>query len=102
MNLSSRTFRRVLVSVLFLGACATGVAQITPGYNTHIPESIMTPDRVETRLGTLEFFDGFPTPETVELVYDNLDFLRGVEAFLTAMPAASLDSRAAAVSTPSL
>jgi hypothetical protein len=57
---------------------------------TDIPESITTPDRVETRIGTLEFFDGFPTPETVDLVYDNLDFMRGVESFLTAMPAASL------------
>jgi hypothetical protein len=57
---------------------------------TDIPASITTPDRVETRLGTLEFFDGFPTRETVELVYDNLDFLRGVETFLTAMPAASI------------
>jgi hypothetical protein len=57
---------------------------------TDIPASITTPDRVETRIGTLEFFDGFPTPETVELVYDNLDFIRGVEAFLSVCPAASL------------
>ena len=58
--------------------------------STDIPAAITTPDRVETRIGTLEFFDGFPTEETVELVYDNLDFMRGVEAFLTAMPAASI------------
>jgi len=57
---------------------------------TNIPASITTPDRVETRIGTLEFFDGFPMPETIELVYDNLDFMRGVEAFLTTMPAASI------------
>jgi hypothetical protein len=25
-----------------------------------IPPSILTPGRVETRLGTLEFFDGYP------------------------------------------
>ncbi len=59
---------------------------------TDIPESSTTPDRVETRIGTLEFFDGFPTEETVELVYDNLAFMRGVETFLTAMPAASLQA----------
>jgi hypothetical protein len=57
---------------------------------TDIPAAITTPDRVETRIGTLEFYDGFPTEKTVELVYDNLDFLRGVETFLTAMPAASI------------
>jgi hypothetical protein len=61
-----------------------------PAMTTDIPTGITTPDRVETRIGTLEFVDGFPSPETVELVYDNLDFMRGMEAFLTTMPAASL------------
>ena len=32
--------------------------QVTPGFNHWIPEKVMTPDRVETRIGTLEFFDG--------------------------------------------
>ena len=59
-------------------------------YATDIPTAITTPDKVETRIGTLEFVDGFPTPETIDLVYNNLDFMRGMEAFLTAMPAASL------------
>ena len=40
----------------------------TPGYNTPIPESIMTPDKVETRIGTLEFFDGVPTKQTAARV----------------------------------
>jgi hypothetical protein len=56
---------------------------------TDIPASITTPDVVETSLGTLRFFDGFPDEATVKKVYDNLDFQRGVQAFLTAMPAAS-------------
>jgi hypothetical protein len=67
-------------------------AEPTPGYNTKIPESIMTPDKVETRIGTLKFFDGIPTKETAELLYDNLDFMRGVETFLNGMPATSLEA----------
>jgi hypothetical protein len=55
---------------------------------TEIPASILTPDGVETRLGTLRFFDGFPDAATVQTVYDNLDFQRGVQAFLAALPAA--------------
>jgi len=55
---------------------------------TGIPASILTPDSVETRLGTLRFFDGFPDDATVATVYDNLDFQRGVQAFLAALPAA--------------
>ena len=57
---------------------------------TDIPEAILTPDSVETRLGTLRFFDGFPDETTVRKLYDNLDFQRAVEVFLTAMPAASM------------
>ena len=56
---------------------------------TPIPEEITTPDSVETRLGTLKFFDGFPDEKTTQLVYDNLDFQRGVQAFLTCVPGAS-------------
>ena len=64
----------------------------TPKMATEIPTAITMPDRVETRLGTLRFTDGFPDAATVEKVYDNLDFQRGVQAFLTAMPAASLSA----------
>ena len=59
-------------------------------YKTEIPAAITTPDKVETRIGTLNFKDGFPDDATIQKVYDNLDFQRGVQAFLTAMPAASL------------
>ena len=65
---------------------------VTPGYNTAIPEEVRTPDRVETRIGGLEFRDGFPTRATSQLVYDHLDFLRGVETFLAFLPAASLEA----------
>ncbi len=57
---------------------------------TDIPPAITTPDSVETRLGTLKFFEGFPNDATVEKVYDNLDFQRGVQSFLLGIPAASL------------
>lgn len=56
---------------------------------TPIPQEITTPDTVETRLGTLNFFDGFPDKATTQKVYDNLDFQRGVQAFLTCVPGAS-------------
>jgi hypothetical protein len=52
--------------------------------------SITTPDTVETRLGTLEFDDGAPSEETAALLYDNLDFQHAVQAYLGAIPGASL------------
>ena len=49
-------------------------------------QSVSTPDRVESRLGVLEFDDGAPSEATAALLYDNLDFMNGVHAslFLTA------------------
>lgn len=66
--------------------------QATPGFNQKIPEGIMTPGEVKTRLGTLKFMDGMPTKETSKLVYENLDFMRGVETFLNGIPAASVEA----------
>ena len=56
---------------------------------TDIPPAITTPDTVETRLGTLKFTDGMPDKATVEKLYDNLDFMRGVDVFLNTARAAS-------------
>lgn len=59
---------------------------------TPIPDSIVTPESVDTRIGKLNFFDGFPDDATSEKIYDNLDFMRGVDAFLNAMPGASVEA----------
>lgn len=56
---------------------------------TSIPQEITTPDSVETRLGILRFFDGLPDQATVQTLYDNLDFMHGVEAYLNTMAAVS-------------
>ena len=59
---------------------------------TEMPAGITAPAEVKTRLGTLRTKDGFPDKATIEKVYDNLDFQRGVQAILTGMPAASLSA----------
>lgn len=51
----------------------------------------MTPNKVHTRLGELRFYDGIPTEDTLKKVYDNLDFMRGVEVFLNFIPATSIE-----------
>jgi len=53
-------------------------------------DSISTPDRVETSIGTLKFRDGAPLPETAAKAYDYIDTMRGVDTFLKGMPGASL------------
>lgn len=71
-------------------ATATG-AQATAGFNQVIPDKIMTPDRVQTPFGSLDFVDGVPTPDTTRKLYDNLDYMRGVEVFLNFIPATSME-----------
>jgi hypothetical protein len=61
-------------------------------YSTQMPPGIASPDTVETRLGTLNFSDGFPDKATADKCYDNLDFQRGVQAFLSGLPAVSLEA----------
>jgi len=79
-------------ALVFALSAGTAQAQTAPKMKmtTDIPPEITTPDTVETRLGTLKFFDGFPDDATVEKVMDNLDFSRGVQSFLSGLPGSSL------------
>ena len=70
----------VVCTTLVLPRVAT--AQTTPA----IPPSITTPDKVETRLGTLDFKDGMPSPATLTKVYDNLDAAHAFNAFVNTLP----------------
>jgi hypothetical protein len=61
------------------------VAELAP----EVLAGLSTADRVESRIGALEFTDGAPSAKTVETLYDHLDFVHALNAFLTAFPAAS-------------
>lgn len=51
-----------------------------------MPPGVPVADKVETQLGTLNFFGGFPDQASVDKLYDNLDFQRAVQAYLLALP----------------
>ncbi|WP_220480985.1 DUF1254 domain-containing protein [Marilutibacter penaei] len=59
---------------------------------TEVPEGVATPDRLETSIGTLTAFDGVPDEASTQLIYDNLDLQRAVQAYLAAMPIASMSA----------
>jgi hypothetical protein len=89
---------RTRANATLAGLIALGVAGLLPAvaqtaapkFAADVPPSILTPDTVRTRIGTLKFFDGAPDDKTVQLAYDQLDFGRGVEAFMAGMLAASV------------
>ena len=76
----------VLVAFAVLALPRLATAQASPG----IPPAITTPDKVETRVGTMEFKDGMPSKEAVDKVYDNLDFTHAFEASVNTLQGVSL------------
>ncbi len=57
-----------------------------PCFNNKIPESILTPETVATKIGTLDFLDGIPNKKAEDLLFANLDLNRGLQAFLNERP----------------
>jgi len=87
-----RTLNQLLICAALAALIAVGAgpaAATEYKMTTPIPPGIASPDKVETRIGTLNFFDGFPDKPSIEKLYDNLDFQRAVQAYLLAIPAVS-------------
>lgn len=79
-----------LAVAAFFAMTSASFAQ-SPKYSADVPDSVTTPDEVETySLGTLEFFDGMPSDDTVQKLYDNLDLIRATTAFLDGIPVAAI------------
>ena len=55
--------------------------------NATIPDSVELP-----RVGALHYELGFPTPETSQRLFDEMDFQRAVQAYLWGYPAVSFES----------
>jgi hypothetical protein len=55
-----------------------------------VPASITTPDRVDSRIGTLEFKDGAPNDATLTKIYEQIDFTHAYNAFVNTMSGVSI------------
>ncbi len=80
----------VAATIASFGTAAT--AQ-TFKMTTSVAPGVATPDRLETSIGTLNLIDGFPKPDTIEKIYDNLDRSRALQAYLLAIPMVNQASR---------
>lgn len=76
-------------AAMSLSAVCFGVAALA---QSQTPPSLVTPNTVETRIGTLKFKDGAPNPETAAAVYDNLDFTYAFRAFTDTMEGVSVEA----------
>jgi hypothetical protein len=85
--MKSNRFTVVAATTLLLAVALVPVAS-AQNYKmtTPIASGVATPDKLESSIGTLELNDGFPQPDTVEKIYDNLDRSRALQAYLLAIP----------------
>jgi hypothetical protein len=80
--MTKRFWAVALLAVVEIGTAFAGNYQVT----TPVAPGVATPDKLETSIGTLHLNDGYPLPETVEKIYDNLDRSRALQAYLLALP----------------
>ena len=63
-----------LGAALMLSAPLPAAAQVSEA----TIKSLSAPDKIDTRIGMLEFKDGVPSGKTAQTVYDTLDFTRAL------------------------
>ena len=68
------------------------LAAAQPAAAQAVPASIITPDSVPTRIGTLDFKDGMPSPAAAARVYDHVDFTHAYEAFVNTMQGVNFEA----------
>ena len=78
--------KRILLGVAFVAAVAATATAKDYKMTTPIAPGVMVPDKVETSIGTLNLSYGYPSADTVEKIYDNLDRSRALQAYLMAIP----------------
>ncbi|QDT68887.1 hypothetical protein MalM25_18130 [Planctomycetes bacterium MalM25] len=81
-----------LLAITFSGASLLAAEPPAMKMSTEVPPGVATPDTLETPLGTLRSFDGVPDEATSRLVFDNLDFQRATQAYLSTIQIASMDA----------
>jgi hypothetical protein len=55
-------------------------------YETPIAPGVAVPDKIDSSIGTLNLFYGYPDDTTVQKIYDNLDRSRALQAYLMGVP----------------
>ncbi|CAI8894609.1 DUF1254 domain-containing protein [Pseudomonas sp. IT-196MI5] len=75
----------------FAATAFLGVLVFSAVYtSTHAEEQ--TPDTLNTRIGKLKYEVGYPSKETSQKLYDEMDFQRATQAYLWSFPAVSFAS----------
>ena len=75
-----------LVMVLTFMGCTTIESHQTSGEVEYGLDGVIKNGTVETRIGELTFENGYPSRESVEKLFDAMDFQRATQAYIWALP----------------
>jgi hypothetical protein len=78
--------KRALFTAMLAACIVTTAAARDYKMTTAIAPGILTPDKLDTSIGTLHLSYGYPSEDTVKKIYDNLDRSRALQAYLLAIP----------------
>ena len=89
-NMIARTLAGASAALVLALAAPAALAQGQAPKYKKIPPQITTPGKVDSKIGTLTFKDGYPTKATARKLADELDYLHGVQAFKNSIQGVSL------------
>ncbi len=78
-----------VVAVIAVASLLTSLGSATAQVSQETIQSLSAPDKVDTRIGTLNFKDGAPSAETAQTVYDTLAFTRALNVYNNSFRGAS-------------
>lgn len=77
---------KILTVVCMFTLMGMSATSITAANEAEKKQSLVLQGISETRIGKLEFINGYPSNETVDKLYDEMDFQRATQAYIWALP----------------
>ena len=93
-NLTKQVSIGLLGSMVAVAAWTAASRPATAQTAPAIPPALSTPDRVDSRIGPLEFRDGVPSKATADKLFDTVDFTYAYRAFMDNMRGVSIHALA--------
>jgi hypothetical protein len=81
-----------ITTLIAAGTVLSGLSVTQAEVSKETLDSISIPDKVETPIGSLDFFDGVPSDATIAKLYDNLDRSRGLGVYLDNVGGVSINA----------
>ncbi len=73
---------KMRLALIALASVLSSVSTARAQSQNAVPESLVTPDKLNTSLGALEFKDGVPSDATAAALYDHLDQTYAFRAYM--------------------